>query len=610
MRGLTGRCVLQGRGPGRRIGATGGYRTARRGADCGGVAVFGGGCSRRHHGRDRADLRSRRQRSGMTDAKRRSPALPGSVQDGPMERTDATWTAIRDALPTAEELAEAVAAELRRAARDVRARRVLIGTGSDDHGPARRTRSPRPSRPSGRGCARPRPAHGRRPCSTRRRWRTCWPNGARSTARHRSTSSDRRRSSGRRRDRGPRQTERLVLFLAPLRRRSGGSRGSAASARCGPGGSTQDAVADFAPLHHAVERADVPRRDRRLPGRRARHRGPRRRGPPGRAPGAPRGRRRATPRRPPACDASPPATAWTPTGSTASSRSRRARRPTRCRSGRASATRSSRCSRAGSATSLGSTAPGAEGVGRRDPAAGGAAAPRPDRGARPSTTGRGSRASPPSSTASSVASRPPRLRRRAGASTEPAVAPQAWVAVGSDAVDGVAALAPTYADLVDATRTAPTARPAGLDPGPGAARRRAAAARRPGARRRRGPPGARPAARGRAHGRRARRDAPGVLRRGREHARDGAPAPPRDPDGRLPAREDRGAPRRADRRPRRGAGCRSRSWCSDSATPRSSRAGSRLLDCCNGSRPGVPGVPLVADGRVPRCLDDTRRKHQ
>jgi hypothetical protein len=37
---------------------------------------------------------------------------------------------------------------------------------------------------------------------------------------------------------------------------------------------------------------------------------------------------------------------------------------------------------------------------------------------------------------------------------EPAVAPQAWVAVGSEVVDGVAALATTYADIVDATRTA------------------------------------------------------------------------------------------------------------------------------------------------------------
>ena len=37
---------------------------------------------------------------------------------------------------------------------------------------------------------------------------------------------------------------------------------------------------------------------------------------------------------------------------------------------------------------------------------------------------------------------------------EPSVAPQAWVAVGSEVVDGVAALATTYADIVDATRTA------------------------------------------------------------------------------------------------------------------------------------------------------------
>ena len=44
--------------------------------------------------------------------------------------------------------------------------------------------------------------------------------------------------------------------------------------------------------------------------------------------------------------------------------------------------------------------------------------------------------------------------RRRGKAAAPATTPQAWVAVGSDIVDGVAPLAETYADIVDATRTA------------------------------------------------------------------------------------------------------------------------------------------------------------
>ena len=45
-----------------------------------------------------------------------------------------------------------------------------------------------------------------------------------------------------------------------------------------------------------------------------------------------------------------------------------------------------------------------------------------------------------------------RGRRRGGSPAEPAQA--AWVAVGSAAIDGVGSLAATYADLIDATRTA------------------------------------------------------------------------------------------------------------------------------------------------------------
>ena len=100
---------------------------------------------------------------------------------------------------------------------------------------------------------------------------------------------------------------------------------------------------------------------------------------------------------------------------------------------------------------------------------------------------------------------------------EAAVAqPQAWVAVGSEAVEGVVRCRDLRRPRGRHAHGA-AARRAGLDPRPGAPGRRAAAARGPRAGRRRRPPGARPAPRRRAHGERAHRDAPGVLRRGREH---------------------------------------------------------------------------------------------
>ena len=66
------------------------------------------------------------------------------------------------------------------------------------------------------------------------------------------------------------------------------------------------------------------------------------------------------------------------------------------------------------------------------------------------------RASRPRSTPSSVGSPHPlrRPRGRRDHETASVAAPQAWVAIGSAAIDGVVSLAETYADLVDATRTA------------------------------------------------------------------------------------------------------------------------------------------------------------
>ena len=107
------------------------------------------------------------------------------------------------------------------------------------------------------------------------------------------------------------------------------------------------------PLPPAVERADLARRHRRLPGRRARHPRPSGRGPARCARRSSSAWSPTTPRAQPDCAAWPSATAWTPTGGTASSRSRRAPRAIRSPSGRASARRSSRSSQDGSATCSG-----------------------------------------------------------------------------------------------------------------------------------------------------------------------------------------------------------------------------------------------------------------
>ena len=56
---------------------------------------------------------------------------------------------------------------------------------------------------------------------------------------------------------------------------------------------------------------------------------------------------------------------------------------------------------------------------------------------------------------------------RRGQATDAVAQPQAWVAIGSEAVEGVVSLAETYADLVDATRTAQRLGVRGWIPDPG-----------------------------------------------------------------------------------------------------------------------------------------------
>ena len=150
------------------------------------------------------------------------------------------------------------------------------------------------------------------------------------------------------------------------------------------------------------------------------------------------------------------ATAWTPTVRIASSRSRRAPRPIPSRSGRGSATRSSTCSRGASATCW----------------------DRPPRVRRASGQASACRRSLPMhgriavlaradwaglARVPAVARQRPRWARgvarrsRRSVAEEPAAVaqPQAWVAIGSDGGRRRRCRSPTtYADLVDATRTA------------------------------------------------------------------------------------------------------------------------------------------------------------
>ena len=161
----------------------------------------------------------------------------------------------------------------------------------------------------------------------------------------------------------------------------------------------------------------------------------------------------STPRARPGCAVSRFDMAWIPTGRTASSRSRRAPRPIRSPSGRGSARRSSRCSPDGSA--ICSDLPG------RGPKASG-------RGPVPAVLpllGRiavlagddwaGLKRVPNvlDSVVGGLAAAALSKGRRGEAAPSEAAQP-AWVAVGSASVDGVGLLAATYADLIDATRTA------------------------------------------------------------------------------------------------------------------------------------------------------------
>ena len=193
---------------------------------------------------------------------------------------------------------------------------------------------------------------------------------------------------------------------------------------------------------------------RRLPGGGARHPRPGRGGATRRAPGAARGHRRRRRRHRPATPGRWSGTASTRIVRIAWSRSRRAPRRIPSRSGRGSATRSSTFSPGASATCW-------DRLPRARRASGQASACRLScrctGGSRswPAPTGPGSRASRPCSTASSPGS-PPSATKAAKRGKEPAAVaqPQAWVAIGSEAIDGVLSLAETYADLVDATRTA------------------------------------------------------------------------------------------------------------------------------------------------------------
>ena len=120
-----------------------------------------------------------------------------------------------------------------------------------------------------------------------------------------------------------------------------------------------------------------------------------------------------------------------------------------------------------------------------------------------------------------------------------------WVAVGSPVLEGVTSLAAALRRPPRRHAHRARDRDPWLARGPGRARRRAAPARRAGSSATPRWPGSSARCCRRAPGHRARGDAPGLLRRRREHARDRPPAPPREPHGGLPAREDRGAPRRA-----------------------------------------------------------------
>ena len=148
-----------------------------------------------------------------------------------------------------------------------RGHRGRAGPGPDDRWPRPRRAPPRCDQAG--GPARPRPSVSRRPVPSalRTSWRSSGPR-ARSRRAAASASSCSSRGTG--------VMRRIWWERCVAEMRAG---------RLDP-----DAVTDFARLHHAVERADVPRRHGWLPGRRARHRGPRCGGAPGRAPGAARGR--------------------------------------------------------------------------------------------------------------------------------------------------------------------------------------------------------------------------------------------------------------------------------------------------------------------------------
>ena len=268
-----------------------------------------------------------------------------------MDRTDDLWTAIREVLPDAEEVAAAVAAELGEPLDDVRPS-VLIGTIAlnGQLGPEAAAVAAIEAE-----LGRLQPRKGARPPRRPLAADSLDDLLAETRALEAEGSLDLetivaiQRASGAiaaRTDRPPGRP------AAPLRRHAtpdlGALRRRDAGGPAGPG-----PPRGVRPLPPPLERADLARRHRRLPGRRARHPRPHRGGPPGCAPGTPRrGRRRRSDAKP-GCAASRCDTAWTPTGRTAWSRSRRAPRPTRSPSGRASARRSSRCSRDGSATCSG-----------------------------------------------------------------------------------------------------------------------------------------------------------------------------------------------------------------------------------------------------------------
>ena len=344
-----------------------------------------------------------------------------------------------------------------------------------------------------------------------------------------------------------RADRRLVLFLGryEIMRRLAWERCVARDARRAARAPTRSS--GIARLRHALERADLARGDRRLPRRRARHRRPRRRGSRGALQellGVVRGRRGVTAARlrrvaiAPRPEPGRAAIGWW--------RSRRARRPTRRRSGRASTTTTSSCSRAHRAPARVDRAR-RRGGRRRHPAAGRVPAPRADRRPRDVHDWAGLSRIPTAldsvfgglaATTSTARRARPRPRRRA-----------AVAGVGRRRIAGDRRRRrrwpPRYADIVDATRTAQRLGLRGwiADPERLAVERLLLADRDladAAVRRELGPLLA-----DERMGDVLDRDAAGVLRCRREHARDGAPPAPRDANGRLPAREDRGPARRA-----------------------------------------------------------------